>query len=84
MATLTGLASVGGIISPMIAGTILQNAGYDAADPSTLPALAEGLNLTLGITGGLLVASGLLAIAFLRPEHARDRLQERHAIRESV
>ena len=84
MATLTGLASVGGIISPMIAGTILQSAGYSAGDPSTLPALAHGLNLTFGITGAMLVAAGLLAVAFIRPEHARDRLQERNAIRENA
>lgn len=76
LGTLTGLASTGGIVSPMLFGALLQHAGYAAGDPTTRTHLAEGLGTGLFVTGILLIGSGLVAICFLRPERTRDRLQQ--------
>ncbi|MCV9996354.1 MFS transporter [Paeniglutamicibacter sp. ZC-3] len=85
MATLGGVASIGAIISPTAVGMFMQQAGYRTAAKGT-PETAEmignmisGVNQSLTIAGGLLLAAGILSVIFFNPDKTGQRLQRRLA-----
>ncbi|GAA4371240.1 MFS transporter [Paeniglutamicibacter cryotolerans] len=85
MATLGGVASIGAIISPTAVGLFMEQAGYRTAAKGT-PETAEmignmisGVNQSLTIAGGLLLAAGILSVLFFNPDKTGERLQLRLA-----
>ena len=64
LGTTTGLANVGALLAPAVMGRIVQ-----AGD--TVPA---GLTNGFAVTAVLLVAGGLVAARWIRPERDRGRL----------
>lgn len=83
MATLTGLASIGGVIAPVMVGTLMDRAGYAPA-PKGMPETAEmalrlagGMNSSFLLIGAYLVVVGLLSLLLLNPDRTARRLQEK-------
>jgi MFS family permease len=86
MATLGGVASIGAIVSPTAVGMFMEQAGYRTAAKGT-PETAEmignmisGVNQSLTIAGGLLLAAGILSVIFFNPDKTGQRLQRRLAL----
>lgn len=83
MATLGGFGAIGAIVSPVLVGWLMTAAGYVAPPKGTAPsaemvlAMTEGVHTAFLITGVLLVAAGLTAAFFLRPEKLGSTLQAR-------
>lgn len=83
MATLTGLASTGGVVAPAMVGTLMDNAGYVPApkglrESAEMAArLAEGMNTSFGLIGIYLVAVGVVAMLFLNPDRTASALQKK-------
>lgn len=83
MATLTGLASIGGVIAPAMVGSLMDRAGYvpgpkgvpDTAEMSLL--LAQGMNSSFGLIGIYLIVVGLGCVLLLNPDRTAHRLQTR-------
>ncbi|HJX78442.1 MFS transporter [Glutamicibacter sp.] len=81
MATLTGLASIGGVIAPAMVGGLMDRAGYvpgakgvaDTAEMSAL--LAQGMNSSFGMIGIYLVIVGVFCVLMLNPDRTARRLQ---------
>ncbi len=85
MATLTGLASMGGVVAPAMVGMLMDNAGYLPA-PKGVPAtaemalrLAEGMNSAFWMIGIYLMVVGVISVLLLNPDRTAMRLQERFA-----
>lgn len=85
MATLTGLASVGGVIAPAMVGSLMDRAGYvpgpkgvrDSAEMASL--LAQGMNSSFSMIGIYLVLVGVICVLLLNPDRTAERLQTRFA-----
>lgn len=85
MATLTGLASIGGVIAPAMVGMLMDKAGYvpgakgvpDTAEMAGL--LGQGMNSAFGMIGIYLIVVGTICIFLLNPDTTAKRLQQRFA-----
>ncbi|MFJ6419286.1 MFS transporter [Paeniglutamicibacter sp. NPDC091659] len=85
MATLTGLASIGGVIAPAMVGLLMDKAGYvpgakgvpDTAEMAGL--LGQGMNSAFGMIGIYLVVVGIICVLLLNPDTTAKRLQARFA-----
>ncbi|MFL4472832.1 MFS transporter [Paeniglutamicibacter sp. MACA_103] len=85
MATLTGLASVGGVIAPAMVGSLMDRAGYvpgpkgvrDSVEMASL--LAQGMNSSFSMIGIYLVVVGVICVLLLNPDRTAERLQTRFA-----
>lgn len=81
MATLTGLASIGGVVAPAMVGGLMDSAGYvpspkgvaDSAEMATL--LAQGMNASFGMIGIYLVVVGIFCVLMLNPDRTARKLQ---------
>ncbi|WP_417372796.1 MFS transporter [Glutamicibacter protophormiae] len=81
MATLTGLASVGGVVAPAMVGGLMDRAGYipspkgvaDSAEMAGL--LAQGMNTSFGMIGIYLVVVGIFCVLMLNPDRTARKLQ---------
>lgn len=81
MATLTGLASVGGVVAPAMVGGLMDRAGYipspkgvaDSAEMAGL--LAQGMNTSFGMIGIYLVIVGIFCVLMLNPDRTARKLQ---------
>ena len=85
MATLTGLASLGGVVAPAMVGALMDAAGYVPA-PKGVRETAEmaarlgaGMDTSFWMIGVYLVAVGALSVLLLNPDRTAARLQERFA-----
>ncbi|NKX55702.1 MFS transporter [Arthrobacter mobilis] len=85
MASLTGLASLGGVVAPAMVGMLMDAAGYVPA-PKGVPEtaemaarLGEGMDSAFWMIGIYLVVVGLLSVLMLNPDRTASRLQERFA-----
>lgn len=83
MATLTGLASFGGVVAPAMVGKLMDRAGYVPA-PKGVPEtaemaarLSEGMNTGFWIIGVYLLVVGAISILLLNPDRTASRLQEK-------
>lgn len=85
MATLTGLASLGGVVAPAMVGTLMDRAGYVPApkgvhETAEMAArLAEGMNSAFWMIGIYLMLVGVASVLLLNPDRTASRLQERFA-----
>jgi len=83
MATLTGLASIGGVIAPAMVGILMDKAGYipspkGVADSAEMAALlAQGMNSSFGMIGIYLVLVGIFCVLMLNPDSTARKLQAR-------
>ncbi|MGO2621269.1 MFS transporter [Glutamicibacter ardleyensis] len=81
MATLTGLASIGGVVAPAMVGGLMDRAGYipsakgvaDSAEMASL--LAQGMNSSFGMIGIYLVVVGIFCVLMLNPDRTARKLQ---------
>ncbi|MFE0749251.1 MFS transporter [Gordonia sp. NPDC058843] len=84
MATLGGVASFGAVISPILVGWLMTDAGYVSPPKGEKPSaemagnMADGVHQAFTITGIVLLVGGALCIAFLRPERLGATLQKRY------
>ena len=84
MATLGGLAATGAIVSPMLVGQLMSNAGFVAPakgvapSPEMVTAMTTGVHSAFLITGIFLIVGGAMCILFLRPERTVQRLRGLH------
>ena len=82
MATVTALASLGGIISPSMVGMFMESAGYIQpikgmlSDTTMLSKLVMGMNLSFSYIGVYLFFVGIVAIIFLNPDKTAKHLQK--------
>jgi MFS family permease len=83
MATLTGLASIGGVIAPAMVGMLMDKSGYVPA-PKGIPEsvemaarLADGMNSSFGLIGIYLVVVGIVCVLFLNPDRTAASLQKK-------
>ncbi|MCG7631953.1 MFS transporter [Gordonia McavH-238-E] len=89
MATLGGVASFGAVISPILVGWLMTDAGYVSPPKGEKPSvemagnMADGVHQAFTITGIVLLVGGALCIAFLRPERLGATLQKRY-VKESA
>ena len=81
MATLTGLASIGGVVSPSMVGLLMDGAGYVPA-PKGQPvpvamvvALIDGMNSAFWMIGLYLLVVGAASVLLLNPDRTAHRLQ---------
>lgn len=81
MATLTGLASIGGVIAPAMVGLLMDAAGY-VTTPKGQPvpaemvaALTDGMNSSFWMIGIYLLIVGAASVLMLNPDRTADRLQ---------
>lgn len=83
MATLTGLASLGGVVAPAMVGMLMDKAGYapapkGVAETAEMAArLGEGMNSAFWMIGIYLVLVGAASVLLLNPDRTAARLQER-------
>lgn len=82
MATLTGLASIGGVIAPGMVGMLMDSAGY-VTTPKGQPvptemtaALTEGMNSAFWMIGLYLLVVGAASVFMLNPDRTAHRLQK--------
>jgi len=82
MATVTALASLGGMISPTMVGMFMESAGYIQPmkgmlpDAAMLSKLVMGMNLSFSYICVYLLIVGLLAMIFLNPDKTAKKLQQ--------
>lgn len=85
MATLTGLASLGGVIAPAMVGGLMDAAGYVPAPKGVkesaemIARLGAGMDTSFWAIGVYLVLVGALSVLLLNPDRTGTRLQERFA-----
>jgi MFS family permease len=83
MATLTGLASIGGVIAPAMVGMLMDKSGYVPAAkgiPESVEMaarLADGMNSSFGLIGIYLVVVGIVCVLFLNPDRTAASLQKK-------
>lgn len=81
MAILTGLASIGGMISPWMVGMLMDGAGYvptpegQPVPPEMTSALIGGMNTGFWMIGIYLLVVGLASILMLNPDRTAHHLQ---------
>lgn len=82
MATVTALASLGGMISPTMVGMFMESAGYIQPVKGILPdaimlnKLVMGMNLSFSYIGIYLLIVGLAAVIFLNPDRTAKKMQK--------
>lgn len=82
MATLTGVASLGGVIAPAMVGFLMDAAGYvttpqgEPVPAAMIEALTTGMNTAFWAVGCYLAAVGLASILLLNPDKTAHRLQK--------
>jgi sugar phosphate permease len=85
MATLTGMASLGGVVAPAMVGMLMDGAGYvpapkGVAETAEMAArLGEGMNSAFWMIGIYLLVVGAVSVLMLNPDRTAARLQERFA-----
>ncbi|WP_433875580.1 MFS transporter [Sinomonas atrocyanea] len=85
MATLTGLASLGGVVAPAMVGGLMDAAGYVPAPKGVkesaemIARLGAGMDTSFWAIGVYLVLVGALSVLLLNPDRTGTRLQERFA-----
>jgi sugar phosphate permease len=83
MATLTGLASLGGVIAPAMVGFLMDKAGYlppakGAVETAEMALrLASGMNSAFWMIGVYLLLVGAASVLLLNPDRTADSLQRR-------
>lgn len=83
MATLTGFASIGGVIAPAMVGMLMDRAGYKASpsgagDTAEMAGLlADGMNSSFTLIGIYLTIVGIFCVILLNPDSTARRLQEK-------
>ncbi|GHD04992.1 MFS transporter [Zhihengliuella salsuginis] len=81
MATLTGLASIGGVIAPVMVGRFMDRAGFlptpkgQPVPPEMVAALTEGMNTAFWMIGIYLLVVGAISVLLLNPDRTAHRLQ---------
>lgn len=81
MATLTGLASIGGVIAPGMVGMLMDSAGYvttpkgQPVPPEMTEALTSGMNSAFWMIGAYLLVVGIASVFMLNPDRTAHRLQ---------
>lgn len=81
MATLTGIASVGGIIAPAMVGMLMDRAGYVSGPQGTRDSpymahlLATGMNSSFTLIGVYLIVVGIFCVIMLNPDRTARVLQ---------
>ena len=81
MSVLGATGSLGAIVSPVLVGWLMENAGYRPAPAGTVQTaemvsrMVTGVNQSFLIAGLLLLVSGLLGLAFIRPDRTAKKLQ---------
>jgi MFS family permease len=81
MGILGAVGSIGAIVSPVLVGWLMENAGYRTAPAGTAPtadmvgSMVNGVDQSFLIAGVLLLVSGLLGLAFIRPDQTARKLQ---------
>lgn len=82
MAMVTGIASLGGIVAPIMVGYLMQGAGYT---PDIVPgsleakvALETGMNKAFWFIGLYLMALGALSFMYLNPDGLLQRLHAKY------
>ncbi|WP_199257013.1 MFS transporter [Tomitella fengzijianii] len=82
MATLTALASLGGVVSPWMVGHLMDSAGF-AATPKGEPvpaamtgALLSGMNSAFWMIGVDMLIVGAASVVLLNPDRTARRLQK--------
>jgi MFS family permease len=89
MGTLGAVGSIGAIVSPVLVGWLMENAGYlpaakgAVATPAMIASMINGVDQSFLIAGSLLVVSGLLGLFYIRPDLTARRLQGSGADRQS-
>ncbi|BCT74363.1 MFS transporter [Sinomonas cyclohexanicum] len=87
MATLTGFASLGGVVAPAMVGALMDAAGYVPApkgvkeSAAMIARLTAGMDTSFWMIGAYLVAVGALSVLLLNPDRTAARLQEKFAFR---
>lgn len=87
MATLTGLASLGGVVAPAMVGALMDAAGYVPAPKGVretagmVARLTAGMDTSFWMIGVYLVAVGALSVLMLNPDRTATHLQERFAFK---
>lgn len=82
MATLTGLASLGGVVAPAMVGFLMDGAGYvttpegEAVPPAMIEALTTGMNSAFWAIGIYLLVVGLASVLLLNPDKTAHKLQK--------
>ena len=82
MATVTALASLGGMISPTMVGMFMESAGYIQPVKGILPdaimlnKLVMGMNLSFSYIGIYLLIVGLAAVIFLNQDRTAKKMQK--------
>lgn len=85
MATITAVASIGGVISPAMVGALMDRFGYvppAQGEPETAEMalrLADGMGYAFGLIGIYLITVGAASILLLNPDKTATRLQYKHA-----
>ncbi|RIW61080.1 MFS transporter [Acinetobacter baumannii] len=81
MATLTALASCGGMVSPIMVGILMDTAGYiqpkksEPLLPEMMNHLLTGMNIGFRYIGLYLLIIGIAAVIFLNPDKTAKSLQ---------
>ncbi|MDY7450241.1 hypothetical protein [Acinetobacter baumannii] len=81
MATLTALASCGGMVSPIMVGILMDTAGYiqpkksEPLLPEMMNHLLTGMNIGFQYIGLYLLIIGIAAVIFLNPDKTAKSLQ---------
>ncbi|RAN70760.1 hypothetical protein B5P43_34840 [Bacillus sp. SRB_336] len=85
MATLTGLASLGGVVAPVMVGMLMDKTGYRPSAKGVhetarmISLLTQGMNTSFTMIGVYLVVVGIGCILLLNPDSTATRLQQRFA-----
>lgn len=84
MATLVSLSSVGGIVSPLMVGNLMDRAGYiqphkgEVLSAQMAENLIHGMNQSFTYIGIYLIIVAILAILFLNPDKTAKQLNLSH------
>lgn len=82
MATLTGVASLGGVIAPAMVGYLMDAAGYmptpegEPVPIAMIQALTSGMNSSFWFIGIYLTIVGIASILLLNPDKTAHQLQK--------
>lgn len=82
MATLTGVASLGGVVAPVMVGMLMDGAGYmptpkgEPVPVEMLDALTSGMNSAFWLIGIYLLVVGLGSVLLLNPDKTAHQLQK--------
>lgn len=82
MAMVTGLASFGGVVAPIMVGYLMQQAGYTPdivfGSEEAKYALTTGMNRAFWLIGMYLMTLGALSLMYLNPDGLLQRLHAKY------